>query len=147
MLKKLPQIVLKDAKNNKRSAHTVHKWQNKTMLTKKGTKKQRWKKIMVLHKQGLSKKYFTQKKCVNFDKSNSRQNSVKDPNSERKMPKSNKTFQNVLELPSKGAKLQHYLLSQQNSVKFCKDFIRDRIFLHKHCSHGCTLFHFCKEGV
>ena len=43
-----------------------------------------------MHKHDLSQKYFTQNKCVNYDKSNSQQNSVKgpkDPNSGGKMPK------------------------------------------------------------
>ena len=46
-----------------------------------------------LHKQGLSQNYFTRKKCVNCDKSNSRQNSVKgpkDPNSAKNDKKQHK---------------------------------------------------------
>ena len=42
------------------------------------------KKTIFLHKDGLSQKYFTKKKCENYDKSNLQQNSVKgqkDPNS------------------------------------------------------------------
>ena len=31
-------------------------------------------------------------------------------------------------MPPKNAKLQHYSLSQQNSVRFCKDFTRNMIF-------------------
>ena len=31
-------------------------------------------------------------------------------------------------MPPKSAKLRHYLLSRGNSVKFCKDFTRDKIF-------------------
>ena len=31
-------------------------------------------------------------------------------------------------MPPKSAKSRHYSLSRQNSVKFCKDFTRDRIF-------------------
>ena len=51
-----------------------------------------------LHKHGLSQKKIYPKKCVNYDKSKSRQNSVKgptDPNSAEKMPKTNINFQNV----------------------------------------------------
>ena len=54
------------------------------------------------------------------------------------MPKSNINLQNVQKIPPKSAKSQHYSLSWQKSVKFGKDFTRDRIFLHKHCSHVHT---------
>ena len=56
-------------------------------------------------------KLFHPKKCVNQDKSNSRQNSVKgtkDPVSAKKMPKSNKKFQNVHKMTPKSANSRHY---------------------------------------
>ena len=56
---------------------------------------QRCKKTTFLHEQGLSQNNFTQKKCVNYDKSNSRQNSVKgpkDPVSAKKCQKVTKSF-------------------------------------------------------
>ena len=37
-------------------------------------------------------------------------------------------LQNVPKNATKNAKSLHYSLSQQNSVTFCKDFTRDRIF-------------------
>ena len=63
------------------------------------------------------------------------------------MPKGNIKFQNVQKkMPPKSAKLRHYSLSQQNSIKFCKKITRDRIFctrtLFAHseifASHGPT---------
>ena len=54
--------------------------------------------IHFLHKHGLSQKKNYKKKCVNYDKSNLEQKSVKgpkDPNSAKKMPKSNIKFQNM----------------------------------------------------
>ena len=53
--------------------------------------RQTCKKTIILHKRVLSQKIFYQKKCVNIDKSNLRQNSVngqKDPNSVEKLKKS-----------------------------------------------------------
>ena len=44
-------------------------------------------------------------------------------------------------MPPKSVKLRHYSLSWQNSVKFCKDFTPDRIFLHQHCWHVGTFLH------
>ena len=51
---------------------------------------QRWKKTTFLHEQGLIQNSFTQKKGLNYDKSNSQRNSVKgpkDPNSAKKTAK------------------------------------------------------------
>ena len=61
------------------------------------------KKKNSLFKHGLSQKNYLTQKCLNYDKSNLQQNSVKSPkdsNSE-KMPKNNIKFQNV---PIKGNK-------------------------------------------
>ena len=44
-------------------------------------------------------------------------------------------------MPPKSAKLWHYSLSWQNSVKFCKDFTQNRIFLLQHCWHIGTFLH------
>ena len=88
------------------------------------------------------------KMCVNNDKSNLRQNSVtgpKDQNNPKKMPKSNIKYQNVLKMPPKSAKLQHYSLSRQNSLKFCKDSTQYRIFLYTNMV--CTFVHFSILGT
>ena len=70
-------------------------------------------------------------KCVNYAKSNLQQNSAKGPKDQTtaKKPKNNIKFQNVAgkKIP-KSMKLRHYSLSRQNSLKFCKDFTKDRIF-------------------
>ena len=91
-------------------------------------------------------KIFYPKKCVNYDKSSLRQNSIKGPKSQivqKKMPKSNIKFQIVKKCYQKSAKLRHYSLSQQNSVKFNKDFTTYRIFLHQHCWHVGAFLHLC----
>ena len=75
-------------------------------------------------------KWFCLKKC---DESNLRQNSVKG----LKDPKTQNVLKNAT---TKCAKSRHYSLSWQRSVKFCKDFTRDKICLHKYCLHVCTFF-------
>ena len=70
------------------------------------------------------------KKCVNYYKSNSQQNSVKvptDPISTKNFEKVNKVSKCAKKWHQK-AKSQHYSLSRQNSVKFYKAFTKDRIF-------------------
>ena len=62
---------------------------------KKGHKEAEVEKDYFFTQARLKQKLFYPKKCVNYDKSDLQQNSVKDPNSERKIPKSNIKFQNV----------------------------------------------------
>ena len=92
-------------------------------------------------------KLFCKKKCVNYDKSTLGQNSVKGPKETNSANSNNIRFQNVLKMPSKRANVWHYSSSRQNSVKFCKDFTRDRIFLHKHCLHIQTFLHLCYNSA
>ena len=78
-------------------------------------------KEFFLHQHGLTKKYFTRKKCVNYDKSNLQENSVKgqkDKNSAKKMPQSNIKFQNVLKNATKTRKIGPLLtlLTKQRKI-------------------------------
>ena len=95
-------------------------------------------------------KLFSPKKCLNYDKSEFSTNRVKGPkdqNSDKKRPRSNIKFHYVPgNAKKKREKLRHYSLSWQNSVKFCKNFTRDRIFLHQHCWHVCTFLHLWGTG-
>ena len=47
-------------------------------------------------------------------------------------------------MPPKSAKSRHFSLSRQNSLKFCKDFTRDRIFFLTDIV--CTFVRFCISG-
>ena len=71
-------------------------------------------------------KIFYPKKCVSYDKSEFLTNSVKGPkyqNSDKKCQEVTLNSTMCQEMPRK----TENSLSQQNSVKFCKDFTRDRI--------------------
>ena len=71
------------------------------------------------------------KNCVNYNKSNLQQISVKgpkDPNSAKKMPKSNIKFQNVPKNATKKREMVPLPTFPRYSVKFCKDITPDRIF-------------------
>ena len=65
----------------------------------------------------------------------------KDQNSDKKCQEVTLNSTLCQEMPPKTEKSRHYSLSQQNSVEFCKDFTRDRIFLHQHCWHIGTILH------
>ena len=78
------------------------------------------------------------KKCVNHNKSNLRQNSVKgqkDPNSAKIFKKKTWSSKLCQKNPPKRAKSWHNSLSWQNRVQFSKDFKKvlgkDRIFFTK----------------
>ena len=76
-------------------------------------------------------KLFYPKKWVNYDKSEFSTNRVKgqkDQNSDKKCQEVTLNSTMCQEMPPKTKKLRHYSLSWQNSVEFCKDFKRDRIF-------------------
>ena len=64
---------------------------------------------------------FYTKKCINYDKSNLRENSVKgpkDPNSAKKMPKNNMKFQNVLEKCHQKTQNRNITHSLNKTAKF-----------------------------
>ena len=89
-------------------------------------------------------KIFYQKKCVNYNKSNSRQNSVKgpkDPNNAKKCQ--TVTVPKCAKNATKKRKMAPLLTFPRYSVKFYKDFTPDRIFLHQHCWHIGTFLHLC----
>ena len=99
---------------------------------------QRCKFFFFLHKQVWSQKVFYPKKCVNYDKSNLQQNSVKgqkDPNSEEKK------CQRITKLPNFAKKCNQkawqYSLSWQNSVNFFKDFFTQTLFTRLYVFHLC----------
>ena len=80
---------------------------------------------------------FYPKKCVNYDKSNLRQNSLKgpkDPNSAQKKHNAPKCARKCYQ------KARNYFLSRQNRVNFCKYFNWNRIFLCQHCWHVCMFY-------
>ena len=71
------------------------------------------------------------KKCVNYDKFDLQQNSVKSPKdtySANKCERVTLSSKICQKMPPKSAKLCYNSLSQQNSVIFCKDFTPSRIF-------------------
>ena len=90
------------------------------------------------------------KKCVNYNKSNLRQNSVKGQKDHicvknaKKVTKSRKMCQ---KMPPKSAKLRHYSISRQNSVKSCKHITQDRIFFTPVLLARWYVLHLWVEGL
>ena len=95
-------------------------------------------------------KIFHPKKCVNYNKSNLQQNSVKgpkDPNGAFLFSKSNIKFQNLSKNSTKNSKSLHFLLSQQNSTHFAEILPDIVFFCHQHCFHISMFFHLSSKHL
>ena len=123
--------VLKNFHRDQSVSRSVNEWMTKLFLGQPRLQRADMQKDNFFTQTRFEQKIFYLKKCVNYDKSNLGQNSVKglkDTNNTKKLPKSNNNFKMCQKNATKSAKLCHYSLSRQNSVKFCKYFTPYRIF-------------------